>query len=425
MASFTRRPERSEEDGNAEEKTYRSRSIRLDIGGLNAKVGDYAGESIVPVRIMPRITKIQGRLSAAHALEGFDPETGEALILFFDTKLNDQDKYVRNFGGGLAEALGERMNGDEFDDAVEIIQAETETDLDYDFDAWGECGGALKLKEKFYGKPVIIGKECIKTKGRGIKMNVFSLDELTEFDPEAVDEFLDNYVSQIGYPAFTVTAREPPEPVKPAQPARKSEETKRTSARQAAKSTPAPTPASTPKEEPKKEPIKAAPATSATGRSRSTPTRQPVTPPAPEEKPAAKPVNSGREVVKRPSRAAPQKPAEKPVKKVAYTEEQVKGYTLEGVESGIAIDQLVATIMDKFSLTEEVAKGYIEAAFDSLETESQADEKAAESDILKRARDCAKQGLGVPETFEILSQEFGEASKTEKKEAMRQAGLYK
>jgi hypothetical protein len=219
MVAVTRRPEREKRAEN-EEKTYKSKTCRIDNGGKNAEVGDYAGETMILMRIYPRMTRIQGRSNPSHVVEGIDPATGESEIVFFDTRLKEDGSYVRNFGGGLAEMLGQRMTFEEFEEITEVINSENGTDFVYDFAEWEPAGGALKLKEKYYGKLVTIGKECVKTQ-RGQNMNVFAFD-VPEETYANVEEMIAKFENDVGQPpkgaaksrGRSVAARAADKPVK-------------------------------------------------------------------------------------------------------------------------------------------------------------------------------------------------------------------
>lgn len=439
MVSVTKRPAKREtsNDEERENREYRSRAIKLDIGGMQAKVGSYAGEIMTLMRIMPRMTRIQGKVTPAHTLEGFDPETGEPLILFVDSKLGREGKITRNFGGGLLETLGTLMTEEEFDEAVEILNDESGADFVYNFEEWGAVGGAYRLKDKYYGKTIVVGKECVKTKA-GVTMHVFALDLPTDddgnvivYDTEAFQEAFEETVGRpVGEKSPSSSERHGHKKTvgkqeKPAEPARKNYA-----------------------------PVKGKSDSNGKSKKPTSNERSRVMRGGEEEEEFDDGEPEVEQPVKKPSsgKSAYEKAvdAEKSASKSNGKKKEkpsVDDYVSMCANVDMAIDQIVIGLMKNYDMTEDEAFAYVEEAVESMEEHAEPEDmeepvksdskketkqpvktsngngKGSKSPINDTARSCMKEGMNTPEAFQYLSDKFPDATKSEIKLAMRVAGI--
>lgn len=476
MTQISKRPVNSRISTGDDDKEYKSRMIKLDVGGKDAPEGAWAGENIVPMRIVPRVTRWQGRVSASFALEGFDPDTGEPVILFFDPHLKPDGTYSRNFAGGLAEALGDSMSADEFYEVTQQLNEESGQDFNWDINMWMSIGGPIKLKPRFQGVPILIGKEAIKTKGSGTRMHVVTIDNpadtegnTVEYDQDYINGLANNYAQEMWQPAPSNGSKARHAPTQTQEKPQSASSSHARVTKAAVKNESAFVPAA--KKEPvdrgmekltayeralieqeladqKKAKVQTSDVTKGSNNGRNMFLKPEEKFEASAEVTQGKKYNGGREVVNRPTKPAGNArdvagEFNRTIEKsIGNMPKQMQSSTVQEIdpeavfedvenyfEMGVPADQLVVRLVEKYDIPSDTAVAYLREFIRMRhETGTENDEPEEEpegsaNDIFDWAKSMKSQGFSVPQAFDKLGEQFPNTTKEERKDALRKAGM--
>lgn len=399
--TYTSRP--SGDDNNRttdkSEKTYRATLVGLSMGGQSAKTNQYIGVAFVPMRIYPAVSTAGG-IRHTHILNGFDPETGEWLSIFADTKLRDDGTgIVKNFGGGIMETLGTRATQEEVDAIMDEVNAEQGTDYVYNAEDWVGAGGFYKLRESAKGKPIIVGKRMIQLKNSTTRMNIFQMDTLNPADFPQLDEFRENFnvLRGIEYD---------PE-VEGANPSSNESYDNQEGSGSEEEAIPEPEPVKKKVRDDSQSSTKRRVVTRETPTQRANAVAQEFNSPA-----STTQVVDGRDIVTLP--------------------ESVAAFIKESYDNRMSTDQVVLGLIQDFELKSSQAVGYVEEWLDrrgQTKPMSQPTRVTAkpnqpkESELIQAARKCKADGMDVPATFDALNQKFPKISRDEKRAAIKEVGL--
>lgn len=389
-------------DGEDSPKKYRAEVISLNMGGKSAKIDQYIGTGFVPMRVVERITNAGGIRKAAFSIDGFIPETGRPAMIFFDTKLRrdtpiEERQYVKNFGGGLAETLCEPATPREAQEVLEEVNEENGTDVTYNWEDWDEVGGLLKLKEEMYGKPMVIGKQYIKTKAGGFNMNVFKYDPLPRNMFPELENDIERWESLRGEPYSPDEEEMYVSSV--------SEETGGESGSVVEEEW-------IPEPEPELEPEPATKKSAVATRTR---------------KPATR--TRGREETAKEVASEFNYPAKETAVSIP---DSVSDYIKDSYAKKVSTDQIVLGLVQDMGLKSRDAVDYIDAYLDKMGANAskfsrpvtqKPESKPVESELVKVAKECKAKNMDSPETFDILQQKFPDVSREEKRAALKAAGL--